>query len=180
MPPPNAESARWFAEEVQPHESDLRAYLHRHFPTIADPDDLVQETYIRVFRAHILGKINEARPYLFVTARNAALDLCRRNQRTPISAVVESEHLSVVLDEPDAAETPSHEQKLSVLLEAIDTLPKRCRVVLKLRKLRGWSHKDIAMKLGISEHTVNAQIAKGVVRCRAYLLARGILTSGNR
>lgn len=180
MPPPNAESARWFAEEVQPHESDLRAYLRHHFPTIADTDDLVQETYIRVFRAHILGKINEARPYLFVTARNAALDLCRRNHRTPIHPVVEPERLSVAMDEPDSAESLSHEQKLSLLLEAIETLPKRCRVVLKLRKLRGWSHREIAVKLGISEHTVNAQIAKGVVRCRAYFLARGILSSGNR
>jgi RNA polymerase sigma factor (sigma-70 family) len=178
--PPNAESARWFAEEVQPHESALRAFLHRRFPTISDIDDLIQETYIRVFRARTRGKVNEARPYLFVTARNAALDVCRRNHRAALSPIVELQQLPVVMDEPDAAETLSREQKLAILTEAIASLPQRCRLVLKLRKLRGWSHREIAAKLGISEHTVNAQIAKGVVRCREYFLARGMLPGSNR
>jgi RNA polymerase sigma-70 factor (ECF subfamily) len=172
---PALNNARWFAAEVQPHESDLRSYLRRHFPALSDIDDLVQETYIRVFRAYSLGKVNNARPYLFVTARNAALDLCRRKQITPIACVVESEHLFVVEDKPDPAEALSREQKLSLLVEAIESLPRRCRLVLKLRKLHGQSHRQIAEKLGISEHTVNAQIAKGVVRCREYFLARGLI-----
>ena len=37
MPP--SEQALWFAEEVQPHEPALRAYLQARFPTLGDHDD---------------------------------------------------------------------------------------------------------------------------------------------
>jgi RNA polymerase sigma-70 factor (ECF subfamily) len=46
--------------------------------------------------------------------------------------------------------------------------------VVKLRKLRGLSYQDIAQQLGISVHTVNAQLAKGMTLCRDYLRERGI------
>lgn len=61
MPPLNPEQARWFAEEVQPHEPELRAFLHRHFPTVQDIDDLVQEAYLRLIRARSTGAIAEPR-----------------------------------------------------------------------------------------------------------------------
>ncbi|MBI2497428.1 MAG: RNA polymerase subunit sigma-24, partial [Opitutae bacterium] len=50
MPTPDADFARWFAEEVQPHEPALRAWLRNRFPTLVDPDDLVQESYARLLR----------------------------------------------------------------------------------------------------------------------------------
>jgi DNA-directed RNA polymerase specialized sigma24 family protein len=52
----------------------LRAYLHARFPALRDIDDLVQDTYVRLLRAHAVGKVAHAKSYLFATARNAALD----------------------------------------------------------------------------------------------------------
>ena len=51
MPPSDPETTRWFAEEVQPHESELRAYLRAKFSAHLDIDDLVQETYARLIQA---------------------------------------------------------------------------------------------------------------------------------
>ncbi len=34
MSPQDAEQARWFAEEVQPHESSLRGYLRSKFESL--------------------------------------------------------------------------------------------------------------------------------------------------
>ncbi len=79
---------RWFAEEVQPHEADLRAYLQRSFPGLSDIDDLIQETYARLFRAKTAGKVSAARPYLFVTARHAACDFFRRRRIVSITGLV--------------------------------------------------------------------------------------------
>ena len=47
FPMPPSQQARWFAEQVQPCESALRAYLLRRFPSVPDHDDLLQETYVR-------------------------------------------------------------------------------------------------------------------------------------
>lgn len=175
MPPADAEQTRWFIEEVQPHEPALRAYLRGCFPTLQDIDDLIQDAYTRLLRARDAGKVSHPKAYLFATARNAALDLFRRGKIVSIEGIAEIEQLSVLEDSRDAAETTSHDQEIQILHDAIRSLPPRCREILTLRKLRGQSHREIAAALGISEHTVNAQLAIGVLRCRKFLRARGVL-----
>lgn len=75
--------ARWFSEEVHLHEQDLRAYLRGKFPSLDDVDDLIQETYARILRARREGGVASPRPYLFATARHAALDILRRRTIVP-------------------------------------------------------------------------------------------------
>jgi len=175
VPPIDSEQSRWFAEEVQPHEAALRAYLQGRFPTLRDIDDLVQDTYMRLIRAHAGGQVGHAKSYLFATARNAAVDFFRREKIVAIEGLAEIGRLPVLDEGPDAAEQASHEQELQILTEAVDALPARCRQIIIMRKLQGLSHRDIAQALGISEHTVNAQLAIGVLRCRRHLRARGVL-----
>jgi RNA polymerase sigma factor (sigma-70 family) len=179
VPPQNSEQARWFTEQVQPHEPELRAFLSRRFPTVQDIDDLVQESYARLMRARRHGSIVEPRAYLFTTARNAALDLFRRKPTLSVEDLAETGRLAVVDESPDAAETASHAQEIALLTEAIAALPPRCREVLVLRKLQGVSYREIGARLAISENTVNAQLAIGVVRCRQYLEARGVKGGSN-
>jgi len=167
-----AEQTRWFVEEVQPHESKLRNWLRIRFPALTDIDDLVQEAYVRLIRARETGRVGNSKTYLFATARNAALDFFRRNKVVTIKGVEDISSLAVLEDRPDAAESLSHDQELALLAEAVQALPKCCRHVLVLQKIHGLSYKEIAARLGISERTVNAQIAKGMLRCREYVRAQ--------
>lgn len=169
------EQARWFAEEVQPHETALRAYLRERFPTLLDIDDLVQDTYERMIRARDTGRVRQPKAYLFATARNLAHDFFRRRQVVSIDGSADVDRLRLLEETPDAAESASQAQEIDILHEAIASLPDRCRQVLTLRRLRGLSHREIARRLGISEHTVNAQLAIGVLRCREFLRIRGVL-----
>lgn len=179
MSRPDSEQFRWFTEEVQPHEPELRAFLRRRFPTLQDIDDLVQESYARLMRARNAGSIVEPRAYLFTTARNIAFDVFRRHRPISIEDLAENQRLSVVEEKADAAESVSHAQEVELLIAAIYALPERCREVVTLRKLHGLSYRDIATRLGISENTVNAQLAIGLVRCRQYLAARGVVKKGS-
>jgi len=175
-----SETARWFAEEVQPHEALLRAYLRKKFPTLTDIDDVVQESYLKIVRAKINGQLRSARGFLFTAASNIALDIFRRRKTNLHESIVEDAPLHVLEDKPGVAETVSRTQELDLLANAIESLPLRCRQVLKLRKIYGLSHKEIAAQLGISERTVNVQIGHGVRRCAEYLQARGVIfPSGN-
>lgn len=178
MPPSDPESARWFAEEVQPHEPALRAYLRAKFSGRLDIDDLIQETYARLLQAREQTPVRSTKAYLFTTARNAAFDIFRRRKIIAIDGLAEIELLPVFEDRPGVAEAVCHDQELQLLAEAIQALPERCRRVLTLRKLHGLSHREIAQKLGIAENTVNAQIAIGVLRLRDYLRARGVTKGG--
>ncbi len=171
---PNPEHARWFAEEILPHEPRLRAWLRGRFPTRTDIDDLVQETYARLFRARSAGEVRNARNYLYAVARNAALDLFRRERTLPFEPIGESAGLAVLAEETAVPEAVGQRQELEMLRAAMAALPQRCRQVFTLRKLYGLSHREIAAQLAISERTVEAQIDKAMRRCAAYLRERGL------
>jgi RNA polymerase sigma-70 factor (ECF subfamily) len=117
--------------------------------------------------------------YLFATARNAALDLFRRKRMISLEELPHLERMSVLEDRPGVAESVNHDQELQLLAEAIEDLPKRCRQVLKLRKIYGLSHEEIARQLGISRATVATQIQIGVRRCSEFLEARGVRRGSN-
>lgn len=175
MPP--SEQARWFAEEVQPHEPALRAYLFSRFPTLDDPDDLVQETYAKLLRARAEGNLRHAKAFLFTAARNAALDLFRRRHVTRLEPLGSFQETSVLEEQLGVDAFVDRQQELDILAEAVRTLPERCRQVVLLRYLDGLSYKEIAVRLDISPETVKVQLAKGICRCREFFRTRGILRS---
>jgi len=152
----------------------LRAWLHARFPSLVDLDDIVQEAYARLFRAKGEGKVGQAKPYLFSTARNAALDFFRHERVVVVERIAEIDDLYVLGHGPDTAETASHHDELALLAEAMQALPQRCREVLVLRKLQRLSQKEIARKLGISENTVARHASDGVRRCIEYFRERNV------
>lgn len=174
MPPPNSDHVQWFAEEVQPCEPTLRAYLQRRFPTLGEVDDVVQESYLKLLRRRTEGNFRFARGTLFTVARNLALDIFRRRRRAPFAADAGELAPHVAADTPGIAETACLDQELALLAEALDTLPPRCREVLVLRKFEGLSHREIAQRLGLSERRVNYEVGHGIRRCADYLQARGV------
>src|SRR5476651_2257138 len=100
MLPPDSDSTRWFAEQVQVHEGSLRSWLRGKFPALSDPDNLVQESLARVWQARITGKVSSPKALLFTTARNLALDQLRRRQVVGIDAIAEIADLAVFEDGP--------------------------------------------------------------------------------
>ena len=172
MPPQNPEQVRWFTEKVQPHEASLRNYLHG-MAGISDIDDLVQEAYTRLLRAWEHGPIESPRGLLFATARNIARDLSRRRAVARTFPIAEIDCSRVQDDAPGVAETVIRRQEVDLLEAAILALPARCRAILILRRFENLSHREIARKLGIAEHTVEAQLTKALHRCEEYFARHG-------
>lgn len=173
MPP--TEQARWFSEEVYPHEPALRAYLKARFPTLGDHDDIVQETYTRLLRAQVNGGVRYPKAFLFTAARNIAFDLFRRRGAKPTEAVTDLVELTVLEERPGAGEQIDQGYELEVLADAVRALPDRCRQVIMLRYLEGFAYKEIADQLNISPETVKVHMAKGMRRCASFFAERGLL-----
>jgi RNA polymerase sigma-70 factor (ECF subfamily) len=173
MPPP--EQAVWFADSVRPHEPALRAFLSRRFSSLPDHDDLVQETYVRLLRISDPQRLVHARAFLFTIARNVAIDHVRRTRRTPVDRIDDNAEFSLLEPAPNAAEVLDHAQRHEAMLAALRTLPERCREVMLLRYVDGFSAQEIAVHLGLAAATVRVHLMKGVRDCAQFFRERGLL-----
>jgi len=127
-----------------------------------------------MMRAKNSGTIRSPRPLLFAIARNAVRDFIHRKGRAELIPITENTESAVLEEGSDVVELVCRKQEIALLTEAIHSLPERCREVLLLRKIKGFSQKEIALLLGIAEHTVEALAAKGTRRCAEFLRARGV------
>jgi RNA polymerase sigma-70 factor (ECF subfamily) len=168
-----AASARWFEEEVQIHAATLRAWVRGKYPVLADPDNIVQESLTRVWRAGQDSAIRSPKALLYTTARNLALDEMRRRQVVRIETMAGISELPVIEEALPIGEGVAQREEVLLLTEAIQSLPPRCRQVLTLRKL-GLSQREIAARLGISEHAAESQISHGVRALAKYLARLGL------
>ncbi len=174
-PMPPADQAAWFAESVRPHEPALRAFLSRRFSSLPDHDDLVQETYARLLRVSDPQQVGHVRAFLFTTARNVAIDHVRRTRRTPVDPLGEATELYLLESEPGAADVLDHALRHDAMVAALATLPERCREVMLLRYVDGFSAPEIAVHLGLADATVRVHLMKGVRDCAQFFRARGLL-----
>lgn len=171
----NPSLTQWFLHEVRPHEAALRAYVRVRFPTLTDIDDLVQETFARILRAQQAGRVRSPKSLLFTTARNTALDQLRRERVARIDRGADIDCIAVPEDGLGTAESLNRDQELRLLEEAVHALPARCQQILVMKKIEGRSYAEIGEKLGIKPNTISAQLSIGVLRCRDYLEAHGVL-----
>lgn len=162
------EDSHWFTLAVQSHEAELRGYLRRQFPALDDVDDLVQETFGRLWRARLVEPIENPRAFLFTVLRNLAFDRHRRGRGIHLEPITEDAALCVFDEKPSAAEHASRTQEREILRAAIDRLPARCREVVLLRYMDGLTYKEIALRLNISPETVKIHLAKGLRRCAEH------------
>ena len=172
----HSNSSKWFLDEVLPHESDLRGWLCSRFSSVRDVDDIIQDAYSRMLKAHESGPIVNPRAFLFVTARNLSLNRIRhyRYEEQPGAKAVDP--LSVVDEAVSPSECAANSEEVRILIQAIQTLPKRCRQVLTLRKIYGYSQAEVARKLGVSVHTVESQASIGLRKCMRYFQNLGYQT----
>jgi RNA polymerase sigma factor (sigma-70 family) len=173
-----AEQARWFVAEVHPHSSALKSWLRARFPRLPDIDDIAQIAFLRLWRRQSRADstpLKSPKAVLFAIARNAALDWVRHQAIARTGPVTENDGMHVLDDRPSVVETVSARQELEFLADALRDLPTRGRQVLTLTKIYGFTEKQVAEQLGISENTVRTHVVRGMVQCTEYLRQHGVI-----
>lgn len=166
--------ARWFTEEVHAHDQQLKAWLRGNFPAVRDVDDVVQESYLRIWKAKATQPVQFAKAFLFRIARHLALDLVRRNKISPVESGYDFDVSSVLDTSPNASQALLTEELFNHVVESLVILPARQRDVIVLHKLKGMSHREVARELGLTEATTQKYCSIGMDRCAAHLKAKGI------
>lgn len=165
---------KWFREEVHAHDAQLKSYLRGSFPSVRDVDDVVQESYLRVWKAAAREPVKSAKAFLYFVARRVALNFVRKEQNAPFEAYGEEALSRVLDDKPNARESAIIQERIDLLADALMSLPARCREITIMHKVKGLSQREVADALGLSERTVETQVRNGVIRCLAYLREHGL------
>jgi RNA polymerase sigma-70 factor, ECF subfamily len=131
----------------------------------ADAEDLVQDTYLKAFRA-----VDQFRPgsnlkaWLFTILHHTFLNRRRRAAREPVA--VESDDIErAAASLPGAPETPERLLLRSTLdadlKEALDSLPDAFRQAVWLRDVEEFTYAEIAAMLEVPIGTVMSRISRG-------------------
>ena len=134
----------------------------RCWPHRDEIHDLRQEIYARVYEAAGKALPQQPKAFLFASARHLLADRARRAKVVSIEPMGDFEPSHVLVDEVSPERWCGGRQALKRLADAFDRLPDRCREVVWLRRVEELSQKDVALRLGISEKTVEKHIAKGM------------------
>lgn len=152
--------ARWVTEHVIPHERAVRASLARH-ASQEDVDDLIQEAYSRCAALECVDHIGRPDAYFFSIARNLLIQRLRRARIVSIEAFAEIDSY-----QDDTRPSPEHEAVNQIdyqrMIAMIDGLPERRRRIVRMRKIDGYSQREIADMLGVTESIVENEIFRGV------------------
>lgn len=136
----------------------------RYSKTTAEAEDIVQEGFVKVFQG-LKDFRREAKLDTWITRImvNTALNVQRKKLYLyPMVDVTE-----IVLPEEEMSISGIH---VGQLLEMIQSLPQGCQIVFNLFAIEGYSHKEIAEMLGISEGTSKSQFARAKSLLQAKLL----------
>ncbi len=169
----------WFLNQIFRHRAALRRYLRRLTSGAEDVEDLVQETYVRMYAWRDHREIESPRALLFRIAHNTAVEGARRRSAQATDTVEDFEGLSVYSSEAPPDEQIDSRRRFESFCAAVDRLPPLCRRAFVLRKVYRLSHEEIAAVLGVSHSTIEKHVAKGLLRCRDYMRDHGLMDTSD-
>ena len=166
--------------EVLPLEGTLERFLRRNWRDEDEIADLRQEVYAKVLVAWRVGKPDSAQAFVLSTARNLLIDRTRRARIVSIETFADMDAVEFVAESVHIDRHLMARSELRLLQTALELLPPRCREVVQLRKIDGLSQREVAAKMGITEDTVERQVAKGVRALAAAIANTGCASLGKR
>ena len=153
-----------FAREALSYIDSLYGTALRLTRRTQDAEDLVQETYLKAFRAsHQFERGTNLKAWLFTILHNTFRNLRRNAGRNPVD--VNSETVEHAVDR--AAEEQTPEQLLTRatldadLQTALDEMPDAFRQAVWLRDVEEFSYAEIAAMLEVPIGTVMSRISRG-------------------
>ena len=135
-------------EEIYRRFGDrMKSVAWNHLGNVADAEDAVQETFLKVHRAAstYTGEASFS-TWLFRILVNTCFDALRKRKRRIDEAPIEDEVETVERTAPNVDDA-----KRITLRKLLDELPERNRTVFTLFEIEGLSHAEIGEILGISE-----------------------------
>jgi RNA polymerase sigma-70 factor (ECF subfamily) len=133
-------------------------------------EDIVQETYVRAIQNTKKDTVLEPKAFLFTIAKNLALDYAKRAEHRLASHIDPAESLdTAALRLNPTLDDAASREEFAIFCEAVRHLPVQRRRIFVLKRVYGYSQKEIAAQLDISEKTVERHLTLAMQDCMEYM-----------
>lgn len=164
---------------------ELRRKLAQSVLGIVPPrevEDIVQETYVRACQMDERAVMVRPKALLYKVARNLALDYAKRAE-TRLVRTDDSDSIDVLASSlrsnNELLDNAITQERFADLCVAVRRLPQQRRRAFVLKKVYGYTQREIAREMQISEKTVENYIGKATQACYEYLNRYGEEASEN-
>lgn len=159
---------------VQRYKDQLLNYVFRFVGNRVDAEDIVQETFLRVYKnKHYYKEIAKFSTWIYTIAGNLAKTELRRRKRRKIFSVSNFVNDERDFDIPDTERNPEKEVdgnlKYDDIQKAIDKLPPKFKEVILLRDVQGFAYEEISQILNIPLGTVKSRVNRGRLKLQEDL-----------
>lgn len=163
---------------VERYKNQLLNFIFRFIGDMAVAEDLVQETFLRLYRKkHYYKEIAKFSTWIYTIASNLAKSELRRRKRRSFFSIHNVGEDNKDFDIPDPDADPFENAQSSMVIEkiqaAIADLPLHFKEVVVMRDIQGLSYEEIADTLKIPLGTVKSRVNRGRLKLQeelSYLL----------
>ena len=170
-------------------ERPLASFAWRYVQNQTDTQDLVQETFVKVYKNKDRFRPDtKLSAWLFTTLANQCRNFSRWKRRHPTVALYNSREetsdplTTVTLDPADLSPTPDTSAETNDLIdhlkEAIGKLPHDLKTTLLLYQYEGMSYKEIAEVVGCSPKGVETRLYRTRKQLKKLLKSKSIEAGG--
>jgi RNA polymerase sigma-W factor len=169
-----------FDELMQRYHQSVYNLVYRMIESPQEAEDIVQETFIKAFNA--LASFNEEYAFstwLFKIATNHCIDTLRKRKLRTFSldTPIQTKDGAVSRDYADESYSPERStisnEHTSMILDAVEDLPEKYRVVINMRHHEDRSYEEISEILDIPIGTVKARIFRARELLKKILKDKG-------
>jgi RNA polymerase sigma-70 factor (family 1) len=142
-----------------------------------DAENITQDVFTDLWeRRDAIDHIENVNAYLFRLVRNRCLDYLKHKvfeqkyaENVQASFEIELNLKLQSLDRFDVSDISEGNETERLVRDAINSLPKRCRDIFLLSRMKGLKYREISEKLGISVNTVECQMGIALKKLRVKL-----------
>ena len=161
---------------------NIKARLSRFLVSMVPPrdvEDIIQETYVRMCKAENKTFIKDSESFMFRTARNLALDYLKRAETRLTSGVDDIDEILLEEYDPTFGQIASDEE-FGIFCAAIRELPKQSQPAFILKKVYGYSLKEIMLEMDLGQPTVESHIVSAMKKCVQYMRNHNVELGGKK
>ncbi len=159
---------------VHRYKDPLLNFIYRFLSDLVESEDIVQETFYRVYKnKHYYKEVAKFSTWIYTIAGNLAKTELRRRKRRKVFSIHKETAAEKELELPDLKSDPEKEVNTviteKIIQKAINSLPQKFKQVIVLRDIQGFSYEEISSIIKVPLGTVKSRVNRARLKLQEDL-----------